>query len=172
MTVPVLVITGPVGVGKTTTMFALSSRLAELDLAHSPLDMDAIRMCHPSAPEDPFYMALGLRNLAAIWQNYRAVGAQRLILADVVESRAQVATYADAVPGAEVQVVRLQASLPTLLQRLRQRETGSSLDWHSQRTVELIAIMDREQIGDMQIETENRSPAAIAQEILVRSGWI
>jgi hypothetical protein len=153
-------------------MFALSHRLAAPDLSHSPLDMDAIRMCHPSATDDPFWMALGLRNLAAIWQNYRAVGAERLILADVVERRGDVALYAEAVPGAVVQVVRLHASLPTLLARLRQREEGNSLDWHSRRAAELIAIMDREQIGDLHMDTDDRSEADIADEILQKSGWV
>jgi hypothetical protein len=117
-------------------------------------------------------MALGLRNLAAIWQNYRAVGAERLILADVVERRGDVALYAEAVPGAVVQVVRLHASLPTLLAQLRQREEGNSLDWHSRRAAELIAIMDREQIGDLHIDTDDRSEADIADEILQQSGWV
>jgi broad-specificity NMP kinase len=171
-TIPILVITGPPGVGKTSVMFAISHRLAEADLSHSPLDMDAIRMCHPSAPDDPFWMALGLRNLAAIWQNYHAIGAKRLILADIVETYADIATYAEAVPGAAVQVVRLQASLETITNRLAGRETGSSLRWHQQRAQELMEIMDREGVGDLIIDTENRSAEDIAAEILLQSGWL
>src|SRR5687768_5058698 len=128
-----LVITGPVGVGKTTVAMAISQLLSDAGAAHAMIDMDHLRWCSPSPEEDPFHISLGLRNLAAVAAAYREAGAGRLVLADIVESRADVAGYQEAVPGASVVVVRLQASLRTILGRLESRESGDTLEWHQGR---------------------------------------
>lgn len=107
--VPVLVVTGPVGVGKTTVALAASELLDQRGISHALVDADWLRWRYPRSSHDPFETALGLRNLAAVWANYRAAGAGRLILADVMESREAVTAYLSAVPGAEVVVVRLCA---------------------------------------------------------------
>ncbi len=83
--------------------------------------------------------ALAMKNLAAVWINFQGAGAERLILADVVESRDDLERYRAAVPGAKMLVVGLQASLSALERRLAQREAGTGLDRHLRRTVELVA---------------------------------
>jgi energy-coupling factor transporter ATP-binding protein EcfA2 len=169
--VPVLVITGPVGVGKTTVAGAMSELLDQAGVAHALVDVDYLRWCHPSPPDDPFHIALGLRNLRAVWANYREAGAERLIVVDIVESRADVAGYQAAVPGAEIRVVRLQAALPTILRRLEGRETGASLLWHQQRAAELVAQMTRDRVEDLLVDTEGKRVPEIAQEVLARARW-
>jgi broad-specificity NMP kinase len=163
---PVLVVTGPCGVGKTTAMFTCSELLQSQGVPHACVDMDALRNCYPSPPGDRFHSALGLRNLSAVWVNYAAAGARRLILADVVESPAGRAQYAAAVPGATVTIARLRAPLSTIADRLRGRESGDSLRWHVNRAGELTEIMDREAVGDFLVDTDARSREAIALEIL------
>ena len=81
--IPVAVVTGPVGVGKSSVAAAMSQFLGEVGAPHGLVDLDALRWCHPSPKHDPFHVALGLRNLAAVWANYRLAGAQRLILAEL-----------------------------------------------------------------------------------------
>ena len=39
------------------------------------------------------------------------------------------------------------------------------------RARELDEIMEREQIGDMVIETDGKGPADVGREVLVRVGW-
>ena len=116
-------------------------------------------------------MALGRRILAAVWGNYRAAGAQRLILVDIVELREEVARYEAAVPGTAIVVVRLQAALPTILRRLEGREAGASLAWHQQRAAELATQMERDQVEDLLVDTEGKAAAGIAREIVTRTGW-
>ena len=70
---PVLVITGPVGVGKTTVAAALSELLGQADLAHAVIDLDWLRWCYPSPANDPFHLELGIQNLAAVWSHYQAL---------------------------------------------------------------------------------------------------
>jgi adenylylsulfate kinase len=164
--IPTIVITGPVGIGKTAVSSAMSDLLIAANEPHALIDMDHLRMSFPRPPEDRFHMALGLRNLAALWANYRAAGAECLLLADVVESQADADAYRAAVPSAEVTVVRLLASRETLWSRLARRESGESLRWHQNRAVELAALMDKEAISDVLVETDEKTIPEVADEIL------
>ena len=171
-TVPVLVITGTVGVGKTSVATEVSEILWERAVAHALIDLDWLRWCAPRPPDDPFHLELGLLNLEQVWTNYRSAGAERLILVDVVETGAEVLDYKRAVPGAAIQVIRLHAALTTILRRLEGRERGASLIWHQQRAPELIAMMERNGVGDLLVDTDGRQVDAIAGELLRRAGWI
>lgn len=170
--VPVLLITGPVGVGKTSVGAEVSELLGRAAIPHAFVDMDHLRWCPPAPPADRFNVALGLRNLAAVWANYRAVGARRLVIADVLEAREALASFEAAVPGAAIQVVRLRASVGTLTGRVRQRETGENLDWYLHRTAELAAQMERDRLEDLVIDTDGRGVVEVARAILDHYGWL
>jgi adenylate kinase len=171
-TVPVIIITGPIGVGKTTVAGEVSEQLDEAKIAHGCIDIDSLRWCYPRPPHDPFRIELAMKNLTAVWRNFQAVGAERLVLADVIETRAHLEQYYRAIPGAEILVVRLHATLSTLTQHVQQREIGSALTRHLQRATELTAIMERNRVEDMLVDIEEKTVTAIAQEILIRSNWI
>ncbi len=170
--IPVLLITGPVGVGKTTVSFEVSDLLKAAAQAHALVDVDSLRWCYPAPSGDRFHVALAMRNLSAVWANFQAAGAARLVLADVLESREQLARYREAVPGAAIQVVRLRATLGTLDGRVRRRETGAALDWSLHRTAELAAQMERDQLEDLAVDTDGRPASEIAREVLDRCGWL
>ena len=152
--VPTLLITGPVGVGKTTVAGEVANLLGEAGIAHAFVDMDALRWCFPAPPGDRFRVGIG-----------------RLILADVLEDRAALARYERAVPGAAITVVRLRAPVATLAAQVARRETGAGLAWHLARAAELAAQMDRDRVEDLLIDTAGRPTAAIAREVLARAGW-
>jgi deoxyadenosine/deoxycytidine kinase len=84
MTVPVLIITGPVGVGKTTVALEVNELLRARGVLHAVVDLDSLAWVYPTPPGDPYNNGLAFRNLAAVWANYAAAGAQRLVLARVV----------------------------------------------------------------------------------------
>jgi adenylylsulfate kinase len=169
--IPVLVLTGPVGVGKTAVAAELSDLLQQQGTAHAVIDMDWLRWCHPCPTEDPFHTALGLRNLAAVWANYRAVGVACLVLVDIVETRAMLAAYQEAMPFAKIDVVRLNATLPAIRRRLEGRETGASLAWHQARAAELLGLMEVQGVEDLLVETDGKTVAEVAQEVLAATGW-
>jgi hypothetical protein len=169
---PVLVLTGPVGVGKTAVAIEVSNFLEAMGTTHALIDVDWLRWSYPRPEGDPFHMALGLRNLAAVWANYRAAEAERLVLVDVVEARADLAGYREAIPGADITVVRLTATLESLHRRLKGRESGASLEWHRGRAAELLALMDERAVEDVLVQTEGKTAVEVAREVLARVGWM
>lgn len=169
--VPTMLITGPLGVGKTAVAAEVSELLDQAGVAHALVDVDGLRWCYPRPSLDPFRVELAMKNLAAIWANFQAAGAARLILADVLEAREHLERYRAAVPGAAFTVVRLQASLSALEDRLKGRETGSALARHLRRAAEVAALMERNHVEDILVETDSKAVAAIAHEVLLRSDW-
>ncbi len=92
--VPVLLITGPVSVGKSSVLSEITELLEAADVPFAAVDLDALSWCYPSPPgDDRFRSGLTLRNLAALWTNFRAAGAERLVVARVIESRDELARY-------------------------------------------------------------------------------
>ena len=167
---PALVVTGPVGAGKSTTMNALSELLQERGIPHAAIDMDCLRWVYPSPPGDPFASQIGWDNLAAIWPNLQTIGPRCVVIADVVERRDQSRQYRAAMPGVDVTVVRLDVPMEVILRRLERRESEQTIDWYRHRAPELQEIMERNRIGDLVINVGDRSPQDIAIEILERAG--
>ena len=64
--VPVLVISGPPGVGKTTVVWEVLSRATELDEAPAMADLDLLDAAWPAPEDDPFQHRLKASNLAAV----------------------------------------------------------------------------------------------------------
>jgi adenylylsulfate kinase len=170
--IPAIVITGPVGSGKSTTAATVSDLLEATAITHALIDMDYLRWVYPSPKGDRFSMRLGYRNLATIWPNFQEAGVSCVLLADVVESRDQVREYEAAMPWTTVTVVRLDVPMDEIARRLRARETDSTLDWHLNRAPELQGIMEREDVGDIIIDVGSRPALDIAREIVLRTGII
>lgn len=169
--VPVLIITGPVGAGKTSVGAAISELLDTAGTVHALVDVDGLNRLFPRSQGDPFATELATKNLAAVWKNFQAAGATCLIVSDVIESRADLDRYRSIISDAAILLVRLRAPLDTLCRRLKGRESGSSLEWHLRRAGELVEQMDSSALEDLLIDTEGKSVAEIAREILDRSRW-
>src|ERR1700722_16298035 len=98
MSVPTLIITGTVGVGKSAVAAEINDVLALLEIPNAAVDVDALVWQWPSSA--PWNGDLAFANLAALWPNYHAHGATRLILARVVEERSELERYRTAIPDA------------------------------------------------------------------------
>ncbi len=171
MTIPVLIVTGPVGAGKTTVAAVISAELERRELAHAWVDVDQLAQCFPRPSDDPFHAQLVIRNLSDICRNFIAAGAGRLILPYVIEDAAGRAAIWAAIPDSELTIVRLTVRPETVAARLRGRESGESLEWHLRRAPELTGIMERNGIGDVVVATDDRMPEELAVEILGLVRW-
>lgn len=163
--VPVLVVTGPVGVGKTTTAAAVSSLLSEQGIRHARVDLDEIGIVRPHLAGDPWNDLLTHRNLACMWTNFQHVGAERLILSRVLETRKLLARIENAVPDAAVTVIRLRAPLATIHTRIRGRSQGND-DWHLDRAAELVESMDEQLVEDYLVENGALTIEDTAEQVL------
>lgn len=172
MDVPVLLITGSLGVGKTTVAAEVSELLDQAQIPHAHVDIDALRWGYFPLSADRFQTELAMENLKSLWINFQRMGARRLIIADVIEEREHVQRYRQAIPDAQVFVVRLHASLEELERHLKSREVGSGLDRHLARTAELAKKMEQAGVEDLVVDTEGKTVTAVAWEVLQRCGWM
>ncbi len=169
--VPVVILTGTVGVGKTSVALEMSDILAARAVRHALIDLDALSYVFPRPSDDPYGQRMALENLEAVWRNYERFGAQRLILVRVVESETELDLYRAAITGADITVCRVLASAGQSAMRIRVREIGSGLAWHLRRSVELDALLDKAAVEDFSVRHDDRGIREVAQEVVHRLGW-
>jgi len=172
--IPVLIIIGPVGIGKSSTADAISELLGdEYTIPHAVVDLDDVRRAYPAPREDGFHMELGFINLGSIWKNYQAVGAKCLLIPSVMEKQEHFDKVRMSVPGADLFVVRLRASLEVNHARIRGREkTIESLNWHIQRSTFLAKDLEERKLENAIVDTDDKQPYDIAREIITKWGII
>ena len=168
--VPVLLLTGPIGVGKSALLHEADLLLITAGALHATLELEEVAHCWPDEMKND-RAELVYRNLAAVWSNFAAAGASRLLVAGLVEKRSELRLLSEAVPGAAVTVVRLQAPLSVLEQRIRLREPGSpeaEIDgarWWAEH-------LAKSRPEDHLVETADRPVGEIARDVLGLAGWL
>lgn len=170
--IPVLIVSGPVGVGKTSVAHEMFDLLSDHHIAHAVIDLDSLGICWPFGEGDPFNERMAMCNLAAVWSNFAGAGAGRAVIARVVESRADLAAYEQAIPGAEIQVCRLVADVSVLRERVGRREVGSSYESLVRRAAVLAESLERSGPTDFTVQTDGRPVTDIALEALTKAGWL
>ena len=168
--IPVLVLSGTVGVGKSTVLGEVHELLSAAGVPHACIDLDAFRLSWPS--RGAFNQDAVLENLASVWANVRAAGAERLVIAGVVETPDDLLGIRRAVAGARITLCQLAAGEGTRLVRLRARELGSGLEWHLRRTVELQRVLDAAPLDAITVVNDGQPIRAVAREVLERTGWL
>lgn len=171
MKVPMLLVSGPPGVGKTTVSWAIFDQL--IAQGHQPafVDLDLLGACWPVPSDDPYNDRLKVANLGAVWRNFQSAGARCLIVAAVVENQDARDQYARAIPGSRPLLCRLSAGEDELTDRIarRGRERGSEL---SRRALQLAAELEQNDLADFCIHTDSRDADEVASLVLNHGrGW-
>jgi chloramphenicol 3-O-phosphotransferase len=166
----VLLLTGATASGKSTIAAEASRLLREARVPHAFVDLARIGSSWPVPEDDPWNERLVHRNLACIWTNFRAAGAQRLLLCRVLEARSLLRHVVEAVPGAEVTVIRLRAPLPVLQARIRAREAADPA-WYLEAAAYLVDALERAPVEDFCVENVDRPAYEVAAEALRLAGW-
>lgn len=97
--VPVLLITGAVGAGKSTVGAEVFRLLREAGIPSAFVDLAALGNGWPPPPDDPWNERLTHANLACTWANFRRAGARRLVVCRVLEARSLLRHVGAAVPA-------------------------------------------------------------------------
>jgi hypothetical protein len=172
--VPVAVITGPVGVGKSTVLREADALLVGAGVPHASAEIEDLARYwgrHPGSGRTRPDVAC--RNLASVWANYRAAGADRLLLTLLMERRSDVRLVHEAIPDACITVVRLHAPLAVIEERVRSREpTAGDADQELGAARWWVARLEGAMFADHFVHNGNRPPRAVAAELLHLLGWL
>lgn len=163
----VVLLNGTVGAGKTTTAHAVSAALSAAGTRHAVIDVDQVRLLWPPPDRDPFQHEVAVANLASLARNYERAGAERLVLAGVLEDAQQLADYRR-VLGAGMRHVLLTVQPEVAARRLRARhaDDAEGRAWHLRRTGELAAVLRGLQRLDAVIDTSELTPPEVAAQVL------
>jgi adenylylsulfate kinase-like enzyme len=170
--VKAVLLTGTIGSGKTALAVELGDVLGGRGLATAVIDLDWLGWWHapagtPSSPAD-----LIVRNLEAVWPNFRAEGARFVVLARMLQERSEIDALRKALPDADLTVVRVEAPHEIVEKRLRQRDTGAELAGHLKELAGMQRRVTELSAEDLRIENGDRSIADVATELLDRLGWL
>jgi len=170
LTESLLIITGTMGAGKTAVLGEASDILAQRQIVHAAIDLDAFGLAHlPSTTRSDGVM---YDNLRSICKNYAALGVQRFLVARAIEDSAQLKLCRDIIPAVSTVVCRLTASIEAMKRRVQIRDLGISQREYVARVEKLSVILDRARLEDFAVTNENRSLTDVALEMLVKARWI
>jgi len=174
--VEILLIGGPAGIGKSTLSWEISASLAAAGIAHATIESDELDRVFPK-PTAEELAGLGVSDisastLSALWSVYASLGRSRLVMSGVfMHPEFDKRWIRQAIPGAEITVVRLHASEETLAERVRRREVGDSAENQIERSVRQAKRMAGGDIDTIPVTTDGKTPAALAESILRLVGW-
>ena len=160
---------GRSGAGKSSVGYEIHAQLSAARIRHCLIEGDTLDMAYP-----PSERGLAERNLAAIWVNYRALGYRRMIYTNTASVLKEVISELMAAvgEGPRVTAVLLTCSDATARQRLAQREIGTGLDRHIERSDVMARELDRRaQSWVHRVTTDGRAVPAIAAEVIALTGW-
>ena len=157
-----MVITGPPGVGKTSVLTALVDALSDDDIAHAALEVEMAVWTHPALTDEQW-----ARHVHAPCELYRQDGFDLLLVAQTLETDADVAELLETVGADEVFVVRLEAHPATLVARLVEREPASwsGLPGLVEHAQQLAATMPNLTGVDLVLSTEGQRPQDVGARI-------
>ena len=169
--IPVLLFTGPTGVGKSAVLGAASSLLSDAGIVHAAVTLSDAGRLFPAPADDEFNERIAHRNLRSLWRNYANAGAERLLFERVLETRSLLSRIDGAIPGAQITVVRLRAPLPLLRERIVAREAGDPA-WYLGAAEYLTPVFDSAGVEDFVVDNVDRPVRDVAAEALRLAGWL
>ena len=148
-----VLITGPPGSGKTSVLTALSDALSDDDVPHVTVEVEMLAWTHPPLADEE-----RLRHVRAICEGHPLA-----LVAETVESEAELAALRDAVGAGSSFVVRLEAPPDTLAERIVAREPPG---WSGLAAlVEHARAMAPVAGADLFLTTEGETAEAVAARI-------
>ncbi len=172
---------GATGVGKSTIAFQVFRRLLAGGNRASYIDLAQIGWCRPLSENDPDNHRLKAHNLGALWDSHQVDGARYLVVSGSSGGNESANQYLQSVSGCEATVCRLHADQEHLKARIQLRGQGGGpgipgdelrdrstqeLDRIAEQATLEAEALEREQVGDLCVETNDRTPEEIVREIL------
>ncbi|PXX60433.1 hypothetical protein DFR70_110275 [Nocardia tenerifensis] len=156
--------------GKSRVGLAVHALLAEAKVRHALIEGDNLDMAYPPTWE----YGLAELNLAAMWQNYRALGYRRLVYTNTASVLPEVIGELTAAMGdtPSVTAVLLTCDDRTARARLAQRENGIELRRHIERSMAMSRELSAAAPSWVHVvDTTDRSPEEVAAQVVALTGW-
>ena len=170
--IPVVVVTGTIGAGKSTVAAAMSELLHEQGSRHGLIEVDWLGEVYPPPdPTNPYSTDLAMKVLSSVWPHYMGAGITRAIVTMTLENHDELRDLLLAMGSPPATVVRLTAAHATRQERIKAREFGNLRDLFLHKTADIDRKQECLEIGDLVVENDERLPHATAAEILQRLGW-
>jgi GTPase SAR1 family protein len=157
-----VVVIGPPGSGKTSVLTALHDALADDDVPHAVIEVEALAWAHL-----PISDAQSFQHLASLCDAYKAAGCELFIVGATATSADYLAGVVSAIEADEYLVIGLDADPQTLRKRIVAREPP---EWSGLPqlldVVDEIALTTRT-LEDLQLlcSTDKASATAVAEQI-------
>lgn len=168
----VIFLNGSYGVGKSAALDHCGDLLAEAGVPFALMDVDWFHRSSPPGDDDPDNVRVEAENLAAVWSNYRSVGARQLVVSGVIAGVADRERYETAF-ALPVRSARLEAGPEVTASRLRRRyspDQAPALAWHLERYAALTRRLVDADLDELTLATDELSPGAVARHILSHFG--
>ncbi|MET8866064.1 hypothetical protein ABZW11_24270 [Nonomuraea sp. NPDC004580] len=162
----VLWLSGPSGVGKSSAGWEICDQLGREGVRTAFVDADQISLIYPE-PEQNTHR-LRARNLAALWDGFRAEGAECLVLAGFADTPDEVREYSSLLPDVAFTVCRLRVPGAELRRRFLGRGWQPDLVDHAVAEAE---AQDRTSYADLTLDTSGLTVPETARLIRERTGW-
>jgi len=160
--IPVLWVTGPGGVGKSTVSWQIFTDLTRHGVQAAFADTDQFCTCYPAPPDDPCREQIKAQNIGALVPRYRAAGAQCVIANGVLDPT--VGVRSSLMPEATVTVCRLRVDRDELARRFIERDgSGDDADHRLRETLDEADAMDASGFADLCIDTSGITAAEVAR---------
>jgi predicted kinase len=156
---PVLWLCGAPATGKSTVAWQVFSDLADQGLCVGYLDIDQIGMLQPPPDGDPRCHRFKVDGLAGMVRNYRAAGAQVLIISGVIDPEHGF-DFAEAASDADITFCHLTVDEPTLRERLAAR--GWPREAANEAMIMMKGLADAAFVTTV-IDTTGRDPGDLAR---------
>ncbi|MGH2807381.1 MAG: AAA family ATPase [Actinomycetota bacterium] len=169
--VPVVVVTGTIGAGKTTIAEQASEIMHARGIRHGLLEADWLQGVYPAPEDDPFNTRFVMKNITQFWRNYLDEGITKAIVTMTLETIEERDALLAALGHPPVTIARLEASLKVCEKRIRAREFGYLREPFLKKTGWLAEEMRRLDIGDI-VLTNEEEPRRVATRLLEELGWI
>jgi DNA polymerase III delta prime subunit len=157
--VPLLLIIGPPGVGKSSAARQVSRLLADARIGFACVDRDDFGV-NGLLDTDP------LLDLQSILCSRVAAGAQRLVVAWRIESDVELARFRTALPWADITVCRLRAETGELLDRIADKQRSFQCLHLQSIALEQALRLERRASEDILLATDDAPPQVVADRAL------
>jgi len=164
-----LILTGTMGSGKSAVLGEASNILAERNIEHAAIDVDALGLSHLSFGASDTVMWDNLRSLC---RNYSERGVKHFLLARALETATELRLCQEIVPAKDSKVCRLTASMAVIQRRVELREPGISGGAYMARVAILNSLLENAHLEDFIVRNEARPMTEVAMSVLKKAGWL